>query len=78
MRGARRRIYPVLMAFTSWGLTLVHLFQCVLMLVANVHDLTRPMVKSLMPVQWGLCIAAGVVAVVMTRLLAGPPDQTTT
>jgi hypothetical protein len=75
MRGVRRRIYPLLIAFTSWGLTLVHLYQCVLMLVANVHDLTRPTVKSLMPVQWGLCIAVGVVAVVMTRFLAAPPAR---
>jgi hypothetical protein len=64
MRGARRRIYPGLIAFTSWGLALVHLYQCVLMLVANVYDLSRPAAKSLMPVQWGLCIAAGVAAVV--------------
>jgi hypothetical protein len=76
MRGARRRTFPVLIAFTSWGLTLVHLHQCVLMLAANVQDLTRQTVKSLMPVQWGMCIAVGVVAVVMTRFLAAPPDRT--
>jgi hypothetical protein len=75
MRGARRWFYPVMIAFISWGLALVQLFQCVLMLVANVQDLTRPTVTALMPVQWGLCIAVGVVALAMTRILAAPPTR---